>query len=184
MRGAPRGGSASRSKPRCAPIRPTRALARAEKLRTPQQFAAVAGEFATWRASRQWLAAAARVAPLAAEPGLEVCGIGDIVGEPAMPARSRADRPGVRFGFTVARRQARRGVQRVMVKRLLREAARAAAPALCAAAADRSLDLVLRLRSPLPDRSAMSLSQLKRSLRTEADSLIAQLARHLRSPGR
>jgi hypothetical protein len=48
-------------------------------------------------------------------------------------------------------------------------------------AADRTVDVVLRLRSPLPGPSEMSRAQLKRSLRTEADSLIGQLARHLRS---
>jgi RNase P protein component len=87
----------------------------------------------------------------------------------------------VRFGFTVGRRQARRAVRRVMVKRVLREAARNAAGTLRPLAGNRSLDVVLRLRSPLPDRSQMGLAQVKRSLRAEADSLIAQLARHLRA---
>jgi ribonuclease P protein component len=141
----------------------------------------VAGEFATWRASRQWLTASARVEPLAAPPGPEEDITGDTVDEPTLPVRSKDDPAGVRFGFTVARRQARRAVQRAMVKRLLREAARAAAPALHAARGGRRVDLVLRLRSPLPDRTAMGLSQLKRSLRSEADSLMAQLARHLRA---
>jgi ribonuclease P protein component len=85
----------------------------------------------------------------------------------------------VRFGFTVGRRQARRAVQRAMVKRLLREAARESADELRRIAHGRSVDLVLRLRSTLPDSSQIALAQLKRSLRAEADSLIAQLARHL-----
>jgi len=87
----------------------------------------------------------------------------------------------VRFGFTVGRRQARRAVQRVMVKRVLREAARNAAGSLRPLAENRGLDVVLRLRSPLPDPSRMARAQVKRSLRAEADSLIAQLARHLRA---
>jgi ribonuclease P protein component len=87
----------------------------------------------------------------------------------------------VRFGFTVGRRQARLAVQRALVKRILREAARSAAGALRPLARDRSVDVVLRLRSPLPEASQVSRMQLKRSLRSEADSLIAQLARHLRS---
>ena len=73
-------------------------------------------------------------------------------------------------------------MQRAMVKRQLREAARNAAEALRPLAQGRSVDLVLRLRSPLPARSEMNLSELKRSLRMEADSLLAQLARHLREP--
>jgi ribonuclease P protein component len=110
--------------------------------------------------------------------------MGDTVEQPTSSERSHSGEPGIRLGFTVARRQARRAVQRVMVKRLFREAARAAAPELRAASGDRSFDLVLRLRSPLPERSRMTLSQLKRELRTEADSLMAQLARHLRASDR
>jgi ribonuclease P protein component len=87
----------------------------------------------------------------------------------------------VRFGFTVGRRQARRAVQRTLVKRVLREAARNAASTLRPLAVGRTVDVVLRLRSPLPGARETSQAQLKRSLRTEADSLIAQLARHLRS---
>jgi ribonuclease P protein component len=91
---------------------------------------------------------------------------------------------GVRFGFTVSRRQARRAVQRAMVKRVLREAARGAAGTLNGLAGDSGVDVVLRLRASLPKRSEMSLSQVKRTLRSEADSLIGQLARHLRADGR
>jgi ribonuclease P protein component len=87
----------------------------------------------------------------------------------------------VRFGFTVGRRQARLAVQRALVKRVLREAARNAAGTLRPLVLDRSVDIVLRLRSPLPDRCQMSRDRLKRALRSEADSLMAQLARHLRS---
>ena len=87
----------------------------------------------------------------------------------------------VRFGFTVGRRQARRAAQRVMVKRVLREAARHAAEALRQVAGDRTVDLVLRLRSPLPDPAQMGLAMVKRSLRAEADALIAQLQRYLRA---
>jgi ribonuclease P protein component len=98
---------------------------------------------------------------------------------PFEPERSR-----LRFGLTVARRQARRAVQRVMVKRVLREAVRDAAAELRPLTRDRSVDLVLRLRSPLPGASQMSWTHLKRSLRSEADALIAQLVRHLRSGDR
>jgi ribonuclease P protein component len=90
----------------------------------------------------------------------------------------------VRFGLTVGRRQARRAVERAMVKRVLREAVRNAAGTLGELVRDRNLDLVLKLRAPLPERCEMSLAQVKRSLRTEADALIGQLARHLRAGAR
>jgi len=95
-------------------------------------------------------------------------------------------RPGardIRFGFTVGRRQARRAVLRVMVKRVLRESARNGAASLCQLARGCRIDVVLRLRSPLPDPSKMGLPRLKRSLRQEADSLLEQLGRHLAAGG-
>ena len=167
------------------------ALSRAARLRTPEQFAAASGERATWRASRQWLAASARVeppgagsectqaAPIAADSS------GSNVDHSASAFDRAPELAGVRFGFTVARRQARRAVERVMVKRVLREAARSAAGTLRSFAHEGArIDIVLRLRAPLPQRSEMSLSQVKRTLRTEADSLIGQLARHLRAGAR
>jgi RNase P protein component len=166
------------------------ASSRPARLRTPEQFAAATGERATWRAARQWLAASARVEPQGA--GLErpaaVPIASDSSGESvdhSASASPRTSRPcGVRFGFTVSRRQARRAVQRAMVKRVLREAVRSASGGLNGLARDTRVDVVLRLRAPLPQRSEMSLSQVKRTLRTEADSLIGQLARHLRADAR
>jgi ribonuclease P protein component len=167
-------------------MQPGRAFARSERLRTPEQFAALAGERATWRAARQLVALAARVDPAAAgsEPELSPPQSRDTVERPASQAQLRANGAGVRFGFTVGRRQARRAVQRAMVKRVLREAARHAAGALRPLAQGRRVDIVLRLRNPLPAPTEMNLQQLRRSLRSEADSLIAQLARHLRAEGR
>lgn len=84
----------------------------------------------------------------------------------------------VRFGFTVGKRQARRSVERALVKRVLREAARAAAPALRRSlGAAHALDVVLRLKAPFPARDALSLPSFKRALRAEADTLLTQLAR-------
>jgi len=68
-----------------------------------------------------------------------------------------------------------------MVKRVLREAARHAAGDLNELARDCGIDIVLRLRTPLPERSVIGLARLKAELRSEADSLLAQLARHLRA---
>ncbi len=86
----------------------------------------------------------------------------------------------VRFGFTASRRNARRAVDRNAVKRVLREAARCHIEELDAAAASRSVDIVLRLKSSVPDRSALALGAWKRVLRAEADALLAQLAQRLR----
>ena len=160
-------------------MRPSRALEPSERLRTPEQFAAVAAERATWRAARQWIAAAARIAPQSGS-GSAARISGDSVENPASSDRFDSQ-AGVRFGFTVGRRQARRAVQRVMVKRVLREAARHAAPMLRPLVRQCAVDVVMRLRSPLPEASQIGLAELKRSLRAEADSLIAQLARHLRA---
>ncbi|HUD24163.1 MAG TPA: ribonuclease P protein component [Burkholderiaceae bacterium] len=183
MRGAPRGESASRSEPRRAPKQPGRALARSERLRTPRQFAALAGDRATWRAVRQWVAVTARVEPRTAEsePEFSARESRDTVEQSASATQLAPNGPGLRFGFTVGRRQARRAVQRTLVKRVLREAARHAAGTLRPLAQGVGLDIVLRLRNPLPKPTEMSLSQLKRSIRAEADSLLGQLARHLRS---
>ena len=183
MRGEPRGESASPSEARPARVQSSRALARVARLRTPEQFAAAVGERATWRASRQWVAASAWLGPRSDGPQLQDAAprSGDSVGSLISLPGSESQTDAVRFGFTVGRRQARRAVQRVMVKRVLREAARNAAGTLRPLAGNRGLDVVLRLRSPLPDRSQMALAQVKRSLRAEADSLIGQLARHLRA---
>jgi ribonuclease P protein component len=90
---------------------------------------------------------------------------------------------GVRFGFTVGRRHARRAVDRVLVKRLLRESARLAAPVLLERARGRSVDVVMRLRNPLPDADKMALADVKRSLRKEADALLGRLVDFLGGAG-
>jgi ribonuclease P protein component len=168
------------------PERSVGAFPRAGRLRKPEQFAAVAGERATWRATRQLLSASARVQALTQKDRLTAEGalrdsVDRSVSMDLRPVARKPEAEPVRFGFTVGRRQARRAVQRALVKRVLREAARNAASVLRPLAADRTVDVVLRLRSPLPGPCEMSQAQLKRSLRNEADSLIAQLARHLRS---
>jgi ribonuclease P protein component len=160
MRGAPRGESVSRSEPGRG-----RGIARSERLRTPQQFAALAGERATWRSARELVAISARVNPGPSE---------------SEPNVYESTGTGLRFGFTVGRRQARRAVQRTLVKRVLREAARHGAAVLRPLLQGRRIDVVLRLRGALPAASEMGLRELKRTLRSQADWLLAQLARHLR----
>lgn len=97
----------------------------------------------------------------------------------ALSSRWQAGRSGVRFGFTVGKRNARRAVDRATVKRILREACRHARAELEAASAGRVLDVVLRLKSPLPERDALPHAELKRALRAEADALLAELKRRV-----
>jgi RNase P protein component len=85
----------------------------------------------------------------------------------------------VRFGFTAARRLARRAVDRNIVKRVMREAARRHIGVLDVAAANRSVDIVLRLKAAVPDTAALPRAVWKAALREEADSLLEQLAQRL-----
>lgn len=86
----------------------------------------------------------------------------------------------VRFGFTAARRHARRAVDRNTVKRVLREAARGCLAELDAAVGDRRVDVVLRLKAAAPSAEAMTRTAWKTALRDEADALLDTLARRLR----
>jgi RNase P protein component len=95
-------------------------------------------------------------------------------------AADRAKGPPVRFGITVGKRNARRAVERSLIKRVLRESARNAATELDAAAGARWVDIVLRLKAPCPPAATLPRPQLKRALRSEADALLAQLTAALR----
>jgi hypothetical protein len=80
----------------------------------------------------------------------------------------------------VGKRNARRAVDRALVKRILREASRHAADDLerrCAARGVK-IDVAFRLKAPLDD-AATSTTQWRRTLRMEADSLLEVLARQL-----
>lgn len=90
----------------------------------------------------------------------------------------------VRFGVTVGKRNARRAVDRALVKRILREAGRRAAPTLESACRERRvrLDVAFRLkaaRDRSPDAASASLKAWRHALREEADALLERLARHL-----
>jgi ribonuclease P protein component len=133
---------------------------RARRLRRPSEFAAVlaAPRSQGLRAARHWLSMTAAWFP--------------------------SEQAAVRFGATVGKRNARRAVDRNIVKRILREAARRAAPQLEAACAQRGLrlDVSFRLKSSR-DRAAegprASLTVWRRALREEADALLDRLGRHL-----
>jgi len=86
-----------------------------------------------------------------------------------------------RFGLTVSRRQARRAVARNTVRRVLRESARMRAPALEQALAGANLDVLFRLKAPLPEPAAAGWASVKTQLRLEADSLLDQLLGLLRT---
>jgi len=121
------------------------ALPRATRLRTPAQFQAAARGAGVRRHAQGWL---------------------------AMTARQGEGITATRVGITVAKRFARRAVDRASVKRVLREAARAALPAL---RRDQALHLVLRLNAEVPDVATLPRSRFKRELRRDADALLARL---------
>jgi len=156
MRAAP--GAASASPPDLAASSPSERLPASRRLRSPAEFIAVTSDPQALRAGRRWLSIAGRVNP---DGG-------------AVP---------VRFGFTASRRQARRAVDRNTAKRVLREAARRRLVELDAAAAGRSVDIVLRLRAAVPDPTLLARAEWKAALRSEADALLTQLARRLGERG-
>lgn len=130
-----------------------------QRLRASAEFAALIGDRADYRRTRRWIALAARSFPAA-------------TAESSVPEA-------LRFGFTVGKQHARRAVDRNTVKRVLREAARAAVPRLEPLAGGARIDVVLRLKAGLPERATVSRATLKRTLRAEADALLAELAQRL-----
>ncbi|HZA95929.1 MAG TPA: ribonuclease P protein component [Burkholderiaceae bacterium] len=85
----------------------------------------------------------------------------------------------VRFGVTVGKRNARRSVDRVLVKRIVREACRHHADAFerCAAQASARIDIALRLKTPLVDARGhrMAMRAWRRQVRVDADSLLHEV---------
>ena len=141
----------------------------ARRLRDSASFTALSrpapGQARCWRAARNWVSVAARMSAA-----------------PSPASAAAALRPiRCRFGVTVGKRNAPRSVDRSLVKRVLREAARHAAVALDDAAGVQGvqLDVVLRLKAAVPATGALARSQLKRELRAEADALLALLVRQL-----
>ncbi|HYA67023.1 MAG TPA: ribonuclease P protein component [Burkholderiaceae bacterium] len=153
----PRAASASPSE---AASRGARAWRKHQRLLRPPEFARHSHAPALWRAARRWIAMSAHLQPASAPRSRE-----------AWPLQASP----VRFGITVARHQAARAVDRNGVKRILREAARSAGEALLTAVPGHRVDIVLRLKARLPDRTQAPWSKLKAELRREADSLLAQL---------
>lgn len=143
-------------------------FASARRLKTPAEFSAVlrAPREQSIRAARQLLSInAAWVAAAATDP----------------PVGS------VRFGVTVGKRNARRSVDRALIKRIVREACRHRAAAFEALAAQASarIDVAVRLKSPLVDTRGepLAMRAWRRQVRAEADDLLqdawSQLAQRL-----
>ena len=164
MPAAPRAASASPSEP----VLPGRcAWGKRQRLLRAPEFAAFLTSPAPWRAARFWLAVSVITPTLS----------------PASPLAPIPPASALRFGITVSRRQARRAVARNTVKRVLREAARHRAPVLEAALAGKTLDILFRLKAPLPDPATAGWAQVKAQLRREADGLLEQLLAALQSGG-
>jgi ribonuclease P protein component len=93
-----------------------------------------------------------------------------------------SEHPTVRFGSTVGKRNARRAVDRNLVKRIVREAARRAVPELEAACLRRGLrlDVSFRLKAArVAGKEPTSVTAWRQSLREEAETLLERLGRHL-----
>ena len=93
------------------------------------------------------------------------------------------EEPGrLRFGITVGKRNAHRSVDRALVKRTLREAARKQAPNLAALLGEQGvgLDVSLRLRVPLKEIPGIDQASTPEAvLRTDARSLMEALLKRL-----
>jgi ribonuclease P protein component len=136
----------------------TRRYGRSRRLRRPSEFAAVLAAPRTHalRAARHWLSMTAAWFP--------------------------SEQPAVRFGSTVGKRNARRAVDRNLVKRIVREAARRAAPELEATCHQRGLrlDVSFRLKAArVAGKEPTSVAAWRQALRGEAETLLERLGRQL-----
>ena len=91
----------------------------------------------------------------------------------------------VRFGVTVGKRNARRSVDRALVKRIVREACRQRAAAFedCAAQASVRIDMALRLKAPLLNEhgAQVAMRVWRREIRADANSLLDEVLTRLRA---
>ncbi len=140
------------------------------RLLTAAQFAAVAAARGpgSVRSARRWLA-------------LSACLVPDVA-PTQVPTQAPTQAPAnalTRLGLVVPKRFARRALDRNLVKRIAREALRAALPALdTAVPAALRMDVVIRLKAPLPPVDKRAHAQFKSALRAEANALLIDLARN------
>lgn len=87
----------------------------------------------------------------------------------------------IRIGVTVGKRNAPLSVDRAIVKRSLREAARLCLPELVALIGiDGGIDVSLRLKTALQTLEVRSRNELKQRLRDDACALMAEVLRRAR----
>ncbi|MGH6609125.1 MAG: ribonuclease P protein component [Burkholderiaceae bacterium] len=138
-------------------------FARTRRLKTPAEYEAVlhAPRTRSIRAARRWLSMIAAYSKVNSSD-----------------ANSSAGDVGrIRFGITVGKRNAPRAVDRVLIKRIVREACRHQASAFERWAGQASMDaaVTLRLKSPLVDGGQpLAMRQWRRQIRIEADELLQQ----------
>lgn len=89
----------------------------------------------------------------------------------------------VRFGFTVGKKNVRRSVDRALVKRVMRECARAALPRMRDVCDKQGLglDISLRYRTPLLVRNEVTVAQAKENVRRSTELAIAALFKRLKT---
>lgn len=89
---------------------------------------------------------------------------------------------GLRFGFTVGKKKARRSVDRVLIKRVLRESARNKIPGFLPFIGqdDLGIDISLRLIGDFGSFSKnKTLKEVKTEMRTASDQILSALIDHL-----
>lgn len=89
---------------------------------------------------------------------------------------------GLRFGFTVGKKKARRSVDRVLIKRVLRESARNKIPSFIPFLGQRDLGIDVSLRL-VGDYGSFSknktLKEVKAEMRTASDQILSALVDYL-----
>lgn len=89
----------------------------------------------------------------------------------------------MRFGFTVGKKKARRSVDRVLIKRVLRESVRNKIPGFLAflGQGELGIDVSLRLVGDYGSFSKdKTLKQVKAEMRTASDQILSALIDHLK----
>lgn len=88
----------------------------------------------------------------------------------------------VRFGFTVGKKNVRRSVDRALVKRIMRESARAALPELRRMCERQKigLDISLRYRTPLLVQGGVTVPEAKENIRRSTELVIAALFKRIK----
>ena len=89
----------------------------------------------------------------------------------------------VRFGFTVGKKNVRRSVDRALVKRVMRECARAALPKIRNVCGDLGvgLDISLRYRTPLLVQGNVTVAEAKQNVRRSTELVITALFKRLKT---